>query len=330
MSLRDFFKHLYQHIQDHAIFDRAAQLSYYFIFALFPFLFFLVTLTAYLPLRNVIPMIMDRISDVMPDSALTVIKQQLVSLLQNPRPKLLTVGFVVSIWSASRGVDAIRSALNLAYDVKESRPYWKVQLLALLITIAGAVLFLISVAGFAMGGQLGLWLANKIHLGSEYLMMWSYLRWPITAFLIMLALALTYYLLPDVEQEFKFITPGSVLATVIWLLTTWGFTQYVAHFANYNAIYGSIGGVFILMTWLYISGLVFLLGGEVNAVIEHASSEGKEPGARAAGEAPAPLMERASSAPPGATKLAASARRSRSRLLKFFKGAPRHHKPVHR
>jgi membrane protein len=331
ISLRDFLKHLYHHIQDHAIFDKAAQLSYYFVFALFPFIFFLVTLAAYLPAaQNIIPMVMDRLSDFMPDSALKLIKTQLESLLRNPRPNLLTVGLLVSVWSASRGVDAIRSALNLAYDVKESRPYWKVQLLAIILTVAGALLFLIAVTVFALGTELGFWVATKLHFGREYLLIWRYLRWPISAFLIMLALALTYYLLPDVDQEFKFITPGSVFSTVIWLLATWGFTQYVAHFGKYNAIYGSIGGVLILMTWLYITGLVFLLGGEVNAVIEHASREGKEPGAREFGEAPAPLAERASAAPPGAAKLASSAQRSRSRVLRFFKGTQRHDKPAHR
>lgn len=271
MSLREFAKTLYRHYEDHAILDKAAELSYYFLFALFPFLFFLVTLTAYLPLGGAVQLLLDRFSELMPPSAYQLVKGHLEDVVNRPRPSLLTVGLVVAIWSASRGVDALRTALNLAYDVKESRPFWKTQGLALLMTVAGAVLVLLAVTLIALGGKVGLFLAHKAHLGTEFALVWSYLRWPTTALVIMFALALTYYLLPDVEQEFKFITPGSVIGTILWLLVTWGFTQYVGHFGNYNVTYGSIGGVVILMTWLYLTGLIFILGGEINAIIEHAS-----------------------------------------------------------
>jgi len=328
MSLREFLKILYRHYEDHAILDKAAELSYYFLFALFPFLFFLVTLTAYLPLGGAVQQLLDQLAELMPLSAYELIKSHLQDLVNRPRPKLLTVGLLVAIWSASRGVDALRTALNLAYDVKESRPFWKTQGLALLMTAAGTVLLLLAVTMIALGGKAGFWLAEKAHFGTEFLFIWSYLRWPITALVIMFALALTYYLLPDVEQEFKFITPGSVIGTILWLLATWGFSQYVGHFGNYNVTYGSIGGVIVLMTWLYITGLIFILGGEINAIIEHASAEGKEPGARVAGEASPPLSERASAAPPGAAKTATSARRSRFRFLQLFGRRSRADKPV--
>jgi membrane protein len=117
--------------------------------------------------------------------------------------------------------------------------------------------------------------------------------------------ALSYYLLPDVKQEFKFITPGSVVGTLIWLLATWGFGGYVASaFASYNVTYGSLGGVVVLLTWLYLSGFIFLVGGEINAILEHASSTGKAAGARAEGERPAPAAKRPSAMPPGAAKTA--------------------------
>lgn len=328
MSLRQFLKILYRHYEDHAILDKAAQLSYYFLFALFPFLFFLVTLTAYIPLGSAVQQLLDQLAELMPLSAYELIKGHLQDLVNRPRPKLLTVGLLVAIWSASRGVDALRTALNLAYDVKESRPFWKTELLALVMTAAGTVLLLLAVTMIALGGKAGFWLAEKALFGTEFLFIWSYLRWPMTALVIMFALALTYYLLPDVEQEFKFITPGSVIGTILWLLATWGFSQYVGHFGNYNVTYGSIGGVIVLMTWLYITGLIFILGGEINAIIEHASVEGKEPGARAAGAAPPPLSERASAAPPGAAKTATSARRSRFRFLQLFGRRSRADKPV--
>ena len=138
----------------------------------------------------------------------------------------------------------------------------------------------------------------------------------------MLVLALLYYCLPDVKQEWRYITPGSLLGTVLWLLLTWGFSIYAENFASYDKTYGAIGGVIVLMTWFYISGFVFILGGEVNAVIEHASAEGKARGARAAGEAPPPPVERPSIAAPGAAKNAETAQRMRRRLWSRWRKSP--------
>jgi hypothetical protein len=143
------------------------------------------------------------------------------------------------------------------------------------MTIGGAVLVLVAIAALTAGGRAGFWLADRIGLEHQYVFVWSWLRWPVTALVIMLCAALAYYVLPDVKQKFKFITPGSVLGTLVWLLGTWGFSVYAAHFGSYNVTYGSIGGVIVLLTWFYISGFIFLMGGEMNAIIEHASPEGK-------------------------------------------------------
>ena len=125
-----------------------------------------------------------------------------------------------------------------------------------------------------------------------------------TALLIMSCAAIGYYLLPDVEQEFRFITPGSMVGTLVWLLATWGFSMYAGHFGSYNVTFGSIGGVVLLMTWFYITGFIFVMGGEINAILEAASDEGKASGARAPGEAPPPPSQRPSAMPPGAAKRA--------------------------
>ena len=311
-----FLKKLYKRWSDNAITDRAAQLAYYFVFALFPFLSFLVTLTAYLPLQGAVHELLARASEVMPDEAMAIVQDQLNKLVTVQRPRLLTVSLLLAVWSASRGVDAIRTALNLAYDVKESRPFWKTQGLAIAITVLGAVLMLVSITLIALGGKAGEWLAAQLGIQQVYAMVWAFLRWPITMFLIMFVSASLYYFLPDVEQEWRFITPGSVMGTVLWLLTTWGFTQYVEHFGKYDVMYGSIGGMIVLLTWLYLTGLIFVLGGEINAILEHAAHEGKAPGARAAGQAPPPPDARPSAASPGASKERTAARRSHLRLLR--------------
>jgi membrane protein len=322
MSLRQLAKEVAKRISENAVTDRAAQLSYYFLFSLFPFLFTLVTLAAYLPVQGAMDELLARLDPLVPDAAMRIIRDQLTALTTQQRPHLLTFGLLLAVWSASRGVDALRTALNLSYDVKESRPWWKVQAIAIGITIATSALMLLSIAGLALGSGIGVWLAGKLHVDQYWALLWSWLRWPITAAGVMLMLALLYYFLPDVKQEWRYITPGSVLATMLWLLLTWGFSFYAETFGSYDRTYGAIGGVIVLMTWLYISGFVFILGGEVNAVLEHASAEGKARGARAAGEAPPPQIERPSIAAPGAAKSAETAERTRRRLWSRWRKAP--------
>ena len=297
-----FVKKLGKRLSDNAATDRAAQLSYYFLFALFPFLFFMVTLAAYLPVRGALNDMLARLDPLMPDEAMKIIRQQLTALTTQQRPHLLTLGLALAVWSASRGVDALRTALNLSYDVKESRPWWRTQGAALLITVFTSALMLLAVAGLALSGNAGMWLAGHLHVDKFWPMLWDWLRWPITALGVMLVFALLYYFLPDVKQEWRFITPGSIIGTFLWLAASWGFSVYADNFASYDRTYGSIGGVIVLLTWLYVTGLIFVVGGEINALVEHESREGKAKGARAPGEPPAPITERPSIAPPGAVK----------------------------
>ncbi|HEY4183718.1 MAG TPA: YihY/virulence factor BrkB family protein [Polyangia bacterium] len=315
--MRTFLRRVYEKYENNTVSDTAASLSYYFVFSLFPFMFFLATLTAYLPLGHSIDTLVARLRPLLPPQAMAVIDDNLRALIARPRPRLLTVGLVVTLYSASRGVDAVRKGLNLAYDVKESRPFWKTELLAFGATLGGAALLLFGVAALVAGGDAGFWVARHLGLGEAYLFTWKWIRWPITAVTITLIAALGYYFLPDVKQKFKYITPGSIGGTVIWLVGTWGFSQYVSHFGTYNITYGSIGGVIVLMTWLFISGFIFSMGGEVNAILEHASREGKAVGARAEGEAPPPADERPSAMPPGAAASQAAADRAEA--------APVHH-----
>jgi membrane protein len=308
LSVQQFARRFARALQDDVVFDNAAQLAFYLLFSLFPLLFFLVTLSAYLPLEDAVEDVLNRAGSLMPPSALAIIRAQLENLLNEGQPQLLTLSLLVALWSASRGANAFRKALNLAYEVSESRSFIRVNALAIATTVISAVLVPVSFAGMILGGDAGYWLAERVGIGSEFMMVWTWLRWPIIALIIILVAALSYYLLPDVQQRFKYITPGSVTAATLWLITTWGFTQYVEHFSNFELTYGSLGGVIVLMMWLYLSGLVFMIGGEVNAVIEHASREGKRPGARVPG---ADARREPARAPAGAVKSRSAAWRAR-------------------
>jgi len=310
LEFKTFVKRVYQKFTDHSVSDTAASLSYYFIFSLFPFLLFLTTLTAYLPIKSSIDGLIDRVRPVLPSEAVDLIRQNLVDLVAQPRPRIVTITLLFTLYSASRGIDAVRKGLNLAYDVTEARPWWRTELLAFGATIGGALLLLFGVAGLVAGGDAGSWIARHLGIESAYLLTWHWLRWPVTAAAAMLSAAMSYYFLPNVEQRFKYITPGSVFGTLGWLAASYGFSVYVGHFGKYNVTYGSIGGVIILMTWFYISGFIFLMGGEINAVLEHASESGKAPGAHAEGEAAPPPDQRPSAMPVGAAVSADAAERA--------------------
>ena len=198
--------------------------------------------------------------------------------------------------------------------MQESRPWWRTELASLLFTVLAAMLVLVALAMLAAGSSLGLWVAGKLGIDRELQVVWSWLRWPSTALVVMLLTALAYRTLPDVQQRFRFITPGTVLSTVLCLGGAWAFTVWVSHFGTYDVTYGSLGAVIILLTLIYLSAFVFLLGGHVNAVLEHLSPAGKARGARRFGEAAPPQQERPSAAPPGALDVASVAARARTRL----------------
>ena len=290
LTVKAFAKRLYEELSNHGVDDGAASLGYYFVFSLFPFLFFLATLTAYLPfVQESVARMLGSARAIMPPEAMALIDQHVTGLVNKPRPRLLGLGLAMTLYSASRGVDGVRKALNLAYDVKETRPWWHTEALNFGMTVGGAAILLLGVAALVAGGDAGFWIARHLHVGAAYVFVLRWARWPVTATLMMSLSALGYYVLPDVEQRFRFLSPGAIGGTLLSLAATWVFSAYAAHFGSYNVTYGTIGGVILLMTWFYITGFIYLMGGEANAILEHGSPDGKAKGARAAGEAePAP------------------------------------------
>ncbi|HEX4403809.1 MAG TPA: YihY/virulence factor BrkB family protein [Polyangia bacterium] len=309
IGIATLVKRLYDKYFDHAVSSSAATLSFYFLFSLFPFLLLLVTLTGYLPVFSPsMQRILAAANDVLPAQAMKLINNHLAG--PAARPRFVILGLAATLYSASRGVDAVRAALNLSYDVKESRPFWKTQPIALGVTIGGALLVLMSAGVAVVGGDAGYWLSQHLGVAGLYVHAWRWARWPVTVVLTMFMAALGYYLLPDVKQQFKFITPGSVIGTLAALAASWGFAVYAEHFGSYDVAYGSIGGVVILMTWFYILGLIYIVGGEINATLEHAALTGKSVGARAAGQKAPPQSERPSAVPVGAAHSADAADRA--------------------
>ena len=262
----------------------ASALAYQMLFSLFPFILFLIALIGFLHLPDFFSWLRLQSELVLPPQALEQVNP-VIDQLQQSKGGLLSVGIVIALWTASAGVRLMMSAMNAAYDVVEGRPIWKRLPLSIFYTIGLAGMLLAAAALMVLGPQVMSWLAGQVGLEAFVVTLWTILRWPVIVLLMMVAVAVMYYVMPDVEQKFRFITPGSVLAVVVWIAASLGFAFYVKTFADYNAMYGSIGAIIVLLLYFYISAAVLLLGAEMNAVIEHMSAEGKDPGEKTFDEA---------------------------------------------
>ncbi len=254
------------------ILGRAAQLAYYFLLALFPALLFLTAFMGLFPLKQTMPELMQYLRTVLPSDALSLLEKFLDNVVKGSGGDILSLGLLGALWASSSGVTAIMEALNVVYGAKETRPYWKVRLVATLLTIGLAGFIIVSVTLILYGARIGEWIADIVGLGWLFLITWNIAQWPVAVILMLLALAIIYYVCPDVEHDWRWVTPGSVSAASLWLAVSLAFKAYVDHFGNYNAAYGSIAGVIVLMLWLYLTGVVILLGGEINAQIQHAAA----------------------------------------------------------
>ena len=261
----------------------AAQLSYYMLLALVPALVFLVALTSFFP-SELVEQVVEAVSTFAPADFSEIVSSQMQRIAEGQHGGLLTFGIALALWSSSAAIVSITAALNRAYDIDEGRPWWKVRLTAIGLTLALAAFVLLALALVLVGPLLGRGLASAGGLGWPFETVWALLRWLLVVGLVALAIAFINYFAPDAEQSWQWITPGALLATGLWVVASLGLKIYVSRFADYNETYGSLGGVIVMMLWFYISSLAILVGAEMNAEIEHASSYGKDPGEKVPGE----------------------------------------------
>ena len=274
LTLREMVKQLGAAIRRDGPFDLAAQLAYWSLLALFPFAILVLTLTAYLPLHGLDTKLMEIVRQLMPGDAASLFEGTLHDVIGKQRGWLLAVALGGALWSAAGGVSATMTALNKAWEVEESRSFLKTKLIALGVTVAATVLLIIVLGALIVGPGIGHRIFTELHLGSAFDLAWRLLRWPIVCLTMMVGLALVYWRLPDVKRRFRFISPGALVATVLWIGASLGFGEYATHLGGYSAVYGTLGTAIVLMTWLYLSGLVVILGGVVNAILDRAALKG--------------------------------------------------------
>ena len=260
----------------------AAQLAYYLILALFPFILFLVAVLDTFSNPEFARTILVYLQQVLPGEVYGIIEGYIEQFLgdENSAPGLLSVGILGTIWAASGAFSAIINALNKAYDVEETRPYWKVKGISILMTIGLSGLILAGVLLLVAGPPIGEAIAGYFGLGEEFEIAWELARWPAAFLFLVLTVALIYYFAPDAGQPFRWITPGGFIGVFLWILASLAFRFYISSFGSdsYSATYGSIGAVIILLLYLYISSLAILFGAELNATLVRMKEElsGKE------------------------------------------------------
>jgi membrane protein len=256
----------------------AAQLSYYFFLALFPALLFLLALASFFPLSNITDDVGRSLGPFVSPQVLELIQEQMHRLANGQNGGLLTFGVAAALWSSSAALVSILGALNRAYDIDEGRPWWKVRLLAMGLTLATALIVLVALSLVLAGPALAERLGQATGWGRPFEWTWLVLQWPLLFGLVTTGIGLIYYFGPDADQDWVWITPGAATATILWLLVSLLFKVYIANFTDYEASYGAVGAVIVLLLWFYVSGIAILVGAELNAEIEHASPYGKAPG----------------------------------------------------
>ena len=274
MSWKEFFVALKKEYKRDKLADVAGSVTFFALLATFPFLLCLVSLASLIIDPAQAQSLIEQLAQVAPKQAMDILSERIRELGAKESGGVFTFALVGAIWAASGGVAALMKALNTVYGVEEGRPFWKVRGIAIGMTLFGAVLAIVAavvaVATPAIADQ----------LPSPFGTVLTWLRMPLAAALMMLLWAVYYYVLPDVQQKFKFITPGSVIGVVIWAFASFGFSKYVEHFGKYDATYGALGGLIVMLLWMWISAQVVLIGAEINGILEHKSPEGKKVGAK--------------------------------------------------
>ena len=287
LSWKELAKRAYSETLEDNILGYAAQLSYYFLLALFPALLFLTSLLGYFAgTDNQLRTGLFRyLSAVLPGEASQLVAKTVNDVTAGSGGGKLSFGVLATLWAASNGMTAISESLNAAYELKETRPWWKVRLVAIGLTLALSFLIISSLVLVLYGHDLADTIAVRFGLGAAFALTWKIVQWPIVLIFVLLAFAIIYYFAPDArDQDWKWITPGSIVGVALWLLVSFAFKTYLTHFGNYSATYGSLGAVIILMLWFYFTGAAILVGGEINSEIENEMAKRGAPDAKEKGE----------------------------------------------
>ncbi|MFS8086210.1 MAG: YihY/virulence factor BrkB family protein [Acidobacteriota bacterium] len=276
LSWKELLRRTWRKFWTDRVLDQSAMLSFYFLLAIFPLFLFLIALVGLLLQSG--PVLQERLHEylaaVVPGPASTLIDATLGEIDRGSGALKLSIALLFTWWSASQGMFAIVSGLNIAYEVGESRPWWKKYLVASGLTIVSLVLFACALLLLIYGGRFSASIANHFGYSGFIAGMWRILTWLLLLAVVLMAFNILYRYAPNVKRrQWHWLMPGTVAGITLWLLGSFGFQLYLSFFNSFTVTYGSIGAVIILLLWLYLSGIAILVGGEVNSVIEKESGQ---------------------------------------------------------
>lgn len=257
-----FIKSIYCRFFDDDVPGLSAQLAYYLLLSLFPFLILAITLfITWVSQEQLIAFIQKYV----PAQSLDVIRDNIPD--GSKSNKIISFGVIATLWPASSSIIAMMKAMNRAYDVQESRHFIKARLIALLLTFAMIFMLVIAILLPVFGHAIGHLAFAKIGYTYAFELIWNYIRWVFSSLVIFIVILIIYYVAPNQRMYLKRIWKGALFATITWQLVSLGFSFYVNNFGNYTATYGSIGGIIVLLLWFFLSGMILIIGGEVNAIL---------------------------------------------------------------
>jgi membrane protein len=287
LSWRELARRVWGGINQTDLLNRAYELAYNFMLALFPLLLFLVALLGVFASEgsSLRENLFFYFQQAVPPSAYHLVINTLNEITQNSGGGKLTFGLVFALYTGSGGMTQLIATLNAAYEVRETRSWLKVHLISLGLTITMTILLIVALLFVFAGGKLFAWIGQAVGLHSVFTILAGVLQWTFALAFVVLAFALIYYYAPDVkEQHWYWITPGSVVGVLLWAAASAVLRAYLHFFNTYSKTYGSLGAVIILMLWFYVTGVAFLIGGQINSTIEHAAAEHGHPEAKAVGQ----------------------------------------------
>ena len=264
----------YRDVQRNHTLQMAAALSYYFVMALFPALIFLSAIVAFLPISGLFDQALDLMARFIPPDGMVLVREVIADVVTPNRGTLLSLGLLGTLWTASGGFVAAIEALNIAYDVVETRPFWRTRPLAMILTLVIGLLLLIAFVTMIVGPHFGEWLATRIHLSQVWMRAWPYIHWMLSVSSTVLAVEALYFLAPNVRQRFLATLPGALLSVSCWIALSYLLGIYFRTFANFNKTYGTMGAGIALMVWLYWTGFAMLVGAELNAELAKRTKDG--------------------------------------------------------
>lgn len=252
----------------------AAAVAFQMLFSVIPFLIVFIAILSFLDLQGLYQTLQGHAETVVPGEATDIITQ-IVAEMEQPAGGLIPLALLVALWVASSAMRSASHALNIAYHVEETRPFWAQFPLSIAYTLAVAFMLILAMLFMILGPQALEWLASLVALDDIFITIWTWLRWPVAMILLMFTIAFIYFVAPNIKQKFKKMIPGAVLAVLVWIGLSVGFDFYMRTFIDLSILFGGLGAIIFVMIYFYICAAVLLFGAKLNSIIEHRLSTGQ-------------------------------------------------------